>query len=139
MSGGIEKRVVALSGGIGGAKLALGLSRVLAPGHLTVIANTGDDFAHLGLEISPDIDTLMYTLAGLANPEVGWGRHDETWNFMETVRALGGADWFNLGDRDLAVHVERTRRLKSGDRLTAITADFCARARDRIEHSADVG
>ena len=113
MSGGVEMRVVALSGGIGGAKLALGLSRVLAPGHLTIIANTGDDFEHLGLEISPDIDTLMYTLADLANPEAGWGRRDETWSFMETIRQLGGADWFNLGDRDLAVHVERTRRLGS--------------------------
>ncbi|MGI9410707.1 MAG: 2-phospho-L-lactate transferase [Hyphomicrobiaceae bacterium] len=125
MSGGVEMRVVALSGGIGGAKLALGLSRILAPGYLTIIANTGDDFEHLGLEISPDIDTLMYTLAGLANPEVGWGRRDETWSFMQTLRGLGGVDWFNLGDRDLAVHVERTRRLKRGERLTAITTDFC--------------
>ena len=127
MSGRVEKRVVALSGGIGGAKLALGLSRVLVPEYLTIIANTGDDFEHLDLEISPDIDTLMYTLADLANPEAGWGRRDETWSFMETVRQLGGADWFNLGDRDLAVHVERTRRLESGERLTAVTADFCTR------------
>ena len=127
MSGRVEKRVVALSGGIGGAKLALGLSRVLRPGYLTVIANTGDDFEHLGLAISPDIDTLMYTLAGLANTDLGWGRRDETWSFMSAVRELGGADWFNLGDRDLAVHVERTRRLRAGERLTAITADFCAR------------
>ncbi len=119
--------VVALSGGIGGAKLALGLARVLAPENLLVIANTGDDFEHLGLSISPDIDTLMYTLAGLDNPELGWGRRDETWSFMETLAALGGAEWFRLGDRDLAVHVERTRRLHAGEPLSAITADFCRR------------
>jgi LPPG:FO 2-phospho-L-lactate transferase len=119
--------VVALSGGVGGAKLALGLSRVLPPDELVIIANTGDDFEHLGLAISPDIDTVTYTLAGLANPEVGWGRHDETWSFMETLASLGGETWFRLGDRDLAVHVERTRRLRAGEPLSAITADFCHR------------
>lgn len=119
--------VVALSGGVGGAKLALGLSRVLPPEDLLVVCNTGDDFEHLGLCISPDIDTVMYTLAGLANQEVGWGRGDETWSFMETLGALGGETWFRLGDRDLAVHVERTRRLRAGDTLSAITADLCAR------------
>lgn len=120
-------RVVALSGGIGGAKLALGLSRVLAPGALTVIANTGDDFDHLGLRISPDVDTLMYTLAGLAHPEQGWGRAGETWNFMAALEALGGPTWFRLGDADLAMHVERTRRLAAGETLTAITDDFRGR------------
>jgi LPPG:FO 2-phospho-L-lactate transferase len=119
--------IVALSGGIGGAKLVLGLSRVLPPEDLLVVANTGDDFEHLGLSISPDIDTVMYTLSGLANPELGWGRRDETWSFMETLSAIGGEDWFRLGDRDLAVHVERTRRLHAGESLTAITADLCAR------------
>lgn len=119
--------VVALSGGIGGAKLALGLSRVLPPDDLLVVCNTGDDFEHLGLAISPDLDTVMYTLAGLANRELGWGRHDETWSFMATLEALGGESWFRLGDRDLAVHVERTRRLRAGDTLSAITTDFCAR------------
>jgi LPPG:FO 2-phospho-L-lactate transferase len=119
--------VVALSGGVGGAKLALGLSRVVPPEELLVVANTGDDFEHLGLSISPDIDTLMYTLSGLANPELGWGRRDETWSFMETLGALGGETWFRLGDRDLAVHVERTRRLRAGDTLTAITDDLCRR------------
>ena len=119
--------VLALSGGVGGAKLALGLSRVLAPAELTIVCNTADDFEHLGLAVSPDIDTVMYTLAGLANPTLGWGRHDETWSFMETLETLGGDTWFRLGDRDLAVHVERTRRLAAGDRLTAITADFCRR------------
>ena len=119
--------VVALSGGVGGAKLALGLSRVLPPEDLLVIANTGDDFEHLGLSISPDIDTLMYTLSGLANQELGWGRTDETWSFMETIAALGGENWFRLGDRDLAVHIERTRRLRAGNTLSTVTADFCRR------------
>jgi len=119
--------VVALSGGIGGAKLALGLSRIVAADNLLVVANVGDDFEHLGLHISPDTDTLMYTLAGLDNTKLGWGRQDETWSFMETLTALGGEDWFRLGDRDLAVHVERTRRLRRGETLSAITADFCRR------------
>jgi LPPG:FO 2-phospho-L-lactate transferase len=119
--------ILALSGGVGGAKLALGLSRVLPAGELTIVCNTADDFEHLGLAVSPDIDTVMYTLAGLANPTLGWGRHDETWSFMETLEALGGETWFRLGDRDLAVHVERTRRLRAGDTLTAITAEFCSR------------
>jgi LPPG:FO 2-phospho-L-lactate transferase len=122
-----EGSVLALSGGIGGAKLALGLYRVLPPGTLTVVANTGDDFEHLGLNISPDIDTLTYVLAGIDNPVTGWGRRDETWSFMDSIGALGGEDWFRLGDRDLAVHVERTRRLKAGEPLSAVTADFCRR------------
>ena len=122
-----EGGVLALSGGIGGAKLALGLSRVLPAGRLTVVANTGDDFEHLGLGISPDLDTLMYTLAGLDNPETGWGRRDETWTFMAALDSLGGETWFKLGDGDLAVHVERTRRLRQGERLTAIAHDFCRR------------
>ena len=119
--------IIALSGGVGGAKLALGLSRVLPPEKLLVVVNTGDDFEHLGLSISPDIDTVAYTLAGLANRELGWGRHDETWSFMETMEALGGETWFRLGDRDLALHVERTRRLKAGESLSAVTADLCRR------------
>jgi len=119
--------VVALSGGVGGAKLALGLSRVLPADQLVIACNTADDFEHLGLCISPDIDTVMYTLAGVANPEVGWGRRDETWSFMETLGSLGGETWFRLGDRDLAVHVERTRRLRAGETLSAVTADFCRR------------
>jgi len=120
-------RVVALSGGIGGAKLALGLSRIVGADNLLIVANTGDDFEHLGLHVSPDIDTLMYTLAGLDNTQLGWGRRDETWSFMETLAALGGEDWFRLGDRDLAVHVERTHRLRRGETLAEITADFCRR------------
>jgi LPPG:FO 2-phospho-L-lactate transferase len=116
--------VVALSGGVGGAKLALGLSRVLPPGELMVVVNTGDDFDHLGLRVSPDIDTVLYTLSGLDNPTTGWGRRDETWNFMTALEAVGGATWFRLGDRDLAMHVERTRRLTAGETLSEITTDF---------------
>ncbi len=119
--------VVALSGGIGGAKLALGLSRIIKPEDLLIVANVGDDFEHLGLHISPDADTLMYTLAGLDNTKLGWGRQDETWSFMETLSSLGGEDWFRVGDRDLAVHIERTRRLRRGETLSSITADFCRR------------
>ncbi len=116
--------VLALSGGVGGAKLALGLYRILPPDGLTVVANTGDDFEHLGLSISPDLDTLLYTLSGQDNPELGWGRVGETWNFMAALEALGGATWFRLGDGDLATHVERTRRLKAGESLSAIIDDF---------------
>ena len=119
--------IVALSGGIGGAKLALGLAQVLAPGELTIVANTGDDFEHLGLSISPDIDTLLYTLAGLDNPELGWGRRDESWACMETLGALGGEDWFRLGDRDLALHLARTAALRAGTALSAVTAAIAAR------------
>src|SRR5258708_24108358 len=119
-----KRLVVALSGGVGGAKLALGLSLVLPADELLIVANTGDDFEHLGLSISPDIDTLTYALAGLDNTEQGWGRRDETWSFMDTIGALGGETWFRLGDRDLALHVERTRRLKSGETLSQITADI---------------
>jgi len=122
MRGGL---VVALSGGVGGAKLALGLSRVLPADELLIVANTGDDFEHLGLSICPDIDTLMYALAGLDNPATGWGRRDETWSFMASIGALGGEDWFRLGDRDLATHVERTRRLRAGQTLSQVTTDFC--------------
>jgi LPPG:FO 2-phospho-L-lactate transferase len=119
--------IVALSGGIGGAKLALGLARIVPPDRLLIVGNVGDDFEHLGLHISPDLDTLMYTLAGLDNPELGWGRHDESWSFMETLETLGGDTWFRLGDHDLAVHIERTRRLRTGEVLSSITADFCRR------------
>lgn len=120
-------RVVAISGGIGGAKLALGLYRVLPADSLVVGCNTGDDFEHLGLSISPDLDTVMYTLAGLANAETGWGRAGETWTFMQALESVGGETWFRLGDADLATHVERTRRLAAGEGLSAISDDFCAR------------
>ena len=116
--------VLALSGGIGGAKLVLGLYRILPPGALTVVANTGDDFEHLGLSISPDLDTLLYTLASIDNAETGWGRREETWSFMAALETLGGETWFKLGDGDLAIHVERTRRLAAGESLSSITDDL---------------
>lgn len=114
--------VVALCGGVGGAKLAHGLALALAPTELTVIVNTGDDFRHLGLHICPDLDSVMYALAGLADPVRGWGRREETWAFMAALKELGGQSWFQLGDRDLAVHVERTWRLAQGSTLTEVTA-----------------
>lgn len=116
--------ILALAGGVGGAKLALGLHRVLPPGTLTVVANTGDDFGHLGLTICPDLDTLLYTLSGQSNPELGWGRREETWSFMAALEKLGGETWFRLGDGDLATHVERTRRLSAGESLSAVIDDF---------------
>lgn len=118
---------LAITGGIGGAKLALGLSRLLEGERLALAVNTGDDFEHLGLHISPDIDTLVYTLAGENNPDTGWGRRNESWNFMRELEALGGETWFALGDRDLAVNVERTRRLRNGQTLSRVTADLAAR------------
>jgi LPPG:FO 2-phospho-L-lactate transferase len=117
-------RVVALSGGVGGAKLALGLYRTLPAHGLLVVCNTGDDFEHLGLSISPDLDTVLYTLAGIANPETGWGRANESWTFMQALEQLGGETWFRLGDADLATHVERTRRLAAGETLSVISDDF---------------
>ena len=120
-------KVVAISGGIGGAKLALGLYRVLPADSLMVACNTGDDFEHLGLNISPDMDTVLYTLAGIANPQTGWGRADETWSFMQALESLGGESWFRLGDADLALHVERTRRLAGGESLSAVSDDLCQR------------
>ena len=118
-----DVEVVALTGGIGGAKLALGLQRVLPPGALACVVNTGDDFVHLGLHVSPDLDTTLYTLAGCENREYGWGRRDETWTFMHVLEELGGETWFRLGDGDLALHVERTRRLGAGETLSAVMDD----------------
>ena len=118
-------KVVALAGGVGGAKLAHGLAQCLPPANLTVIVNIGDDFDHMGLRICPDLDTVCYTLAGLANPSTGWGRADETWNVFEGVKRLGGPSWFRLGDSDLSTHLERTRRLRQGQSLSYIMRDFC--------------
>lgn len=122
---GNHLKIVALAGGVGGAKLAHGLARNLPSKNLTIIVNTGDDFEHYGLYICPDLDTVCYTLAGLANPETGWGRVDETWNVIQNASKLGGPGWFSLGDRDLGTHLERTRRLKNGQCLSEITRDFC--------------
>jgi LPPG:FO 2-phospho-L-lactate transferase len=121
-----QMKVVALAGGVGGAKFAHGLAQILPPEDLTVIVNTADDFEHYGLYICPDLDTVCYTLAGLANPETGWGRVNETWNVIESASKLGGPAWFRLGDQDLGTHLERTRRLKEGQTLSQITRDFCS-------------
>jgi LPPG:FO 2-phospho-L-lactate transferase len=118
--------ILTFAGGVGGAKLAQGLYRVLEH-QLTVVVNTGDDFEHLGLCIAPDLDTVMYTLAGLNNPETGWGLAGETWNFMAMAERLGGETWFRLGDKDLAVHVERTRRRAAGESLATVTVSNCSR------------
>jgi LPPG:FO 2-phospho-L-lactate transferase len=112
--------LLALSGGVGGAKLSLGLARTLDPADLTIVANTGDDFEHLGLLICPDLDTLMYTLAGVVNSETGWGRASESWSFMTALGELGGPTWFRLGDKDLATHVFRTEQLRRGESLSSV-------------------
>lgn len=125
-------RILAITGGVGGAKLALGLSKLLGPEELAFIVNTGDDFEHLGYHISPDVDTLVYTLANQANPDTGWGRRDETWHFMEALEELGGETWFRLGDRDLALHTYRRRRLEEGATLTKVTNEICTRL--GVEH-----
>lgn len=118
------RKYLALSGGVGGAKLALGLTHVLTPDSLRIVVNTGDDFEHLGLTICPDLDTLLYTLSSLGNPETGWGRANETDTFMRALKQLGGDTWFFLGDGDLATHIERTRRLHAGQTLSQVTTDF---------------
>ena len=119
MSGG---HVLALSGGVGGAKLAAGLAAVLPGEDLTIAVNTGDDFEHLGLTICPDIDSVVYALAGLNDEQRGWGVADESWQAMGMLACLGEADWFNLGDRDLAMHIARSWRLRSGQSLSDVTA-----------------
>ncbi len=117
-------RVLALAGGVGGAKLAEGLAQILGE-RLTVLVNTGDDFEHFGFRISPDLDTVVYTLAGIANPETGWGLKNESWEFMDQIGQLGGPTWFSIGDRDAALHALRTSKLLEGETLTAITRDIC--------------
>lgn len=119
--------VVVLTGGVGGAKLVLGLAQVLLPGQLTAVVNTGDDFTHLGLRICPDIDTLLYTLSGRAHAVQGWGRQDESWSFMAAIDSLGGDTWFRLGDGDLALHVLRTAGLQAGEPLSRLVARFAER------------
>jgi LPPG:FO 2-phospho-L-lactate transferase len=117
--------VVALAGGVGGARLADGLAQCLAEGELAVVVNTGDDFNHLGLQICPDLDTVMYTLAGLADPAAGWGLGGETWNALDMLGRYGAETWFKLGDRDLATHIYRTHLLRQGQRLTQVTETLC--------------
>ncbi len=118
-------KIVALAGGVGGAKLVDGLAQLLLPGELTIVVNTGDDFEHLGLYISPDLDTVCYTLAGLSNNQTGWGQSGDTFQVLENVKRLGGPGWFLLGDKDLATHLERTRLINSGLLLSQVTQLFC--------------
>jgi LPPG:FO 2-phospho-L-lactate transferase len=120
-------KVVALAGGVGGSKMVNGLAQILSPENLFVIVNTGDDFEHLGLHISPDLDTVMYTLAGVNNPATGWGRAGESWHTMGEVKQLDGPAWFNLGDKDLANNLLRTHWLRQGQRLSQVTAQLCQR------------
>lgn len=120
----LNDRILAICGGVGGSKLALGFYRILKPDHLTVAINTGDDFEHFGLHVSPDIDTVTYTLTGLSDGKRGWGLADESWAFMKAIERFGDETWFNLGDMDLATHVLRTARSKAGESLSSITASF---------------
>lgn len=117
-------KIVALAGGVGGAKLVDGLAQIHPPQDLTIVVNCGDDFEHLGLKICPDLDTICYTLAGLANPATGWGQAAESWNALESLAELGGPVWFRLGDRDLGTHLERTRLLREGLTLSQVTQRF---------------
>ena len=128
----MSTKVLALAGGVGGAKLALGLSRILSPDLLTVVVNTGDDDVFHGLHVSPDLDTVVYTLAGLANPETGWGLNDETFRVLEALENLGVPTWFQLGDKDLAIHIRRTELLQQGDSLSSVTREICKRL--GVEH-----
>jgi LPPG:FO 2-phospho-L-lactate transferase len=117
-------KIVVLTGGVGGAKLVEGLAAICAPQNLTAIVNTGDDFTHFGLHVAPDIDTLLYTLAGKSDRQKGWGRAKESWSFMSALRELDGEDWFALGDGDLALHVLRSHRMAGGALLSRVTRDF---------------
>lgn len=121
-----------MAGGVGGAKLVWGLAQLLPPERLTVLGNTGDDFHHLGLTICPDVDTLMYTLAGWADPHAGWGVRDDTFEMMGMLSCYGGPGWFQLGDRDLATHLLRSEMLAAGRTLTAVTAHLSRRL--GVEH-----
>jgi LPPG:FO 2-phospho-L-lactate transferase len=114
-------KIAVLAGGVGGARFVQALTEVVSPADVTVIANVGDDLEVHGLHVSPDLDTLLYTLAGLGDKERGWGRADETWNALDTIERLGGESWFQLGDRDLGLHLVRTKALRRGEPLSAVT------------------
>lgn len=122
-----RNKILAITGGVGGAKLCLGFSHILDEQRCAFAVNIGDDFEHFGLHISPDIDTLTYTLSGLSNPQTGWGRAGETWHFIEAMKQLGGDAWFNLGDSDLALHTFRTQSLKNGTSLSQVTANIASK------------
>ena len=117
-------KYLAVTGGVGGAKLAKGLLETLPSQSLAFVVNTGDDFNHLNLHISPDLDSLMYALSDKNNPETGWGQAEETWSFIENFRLLGGEDWFSLGDKDLAVHTRRTLLMQQGFSLSEVTSSL---------------
>ena len=119
--------IVALTGGVGGAKLSLGLAQLLTPEEVIFVVNVGDDFEHFGLNICPDLDTLTYTLADVVNKDTGWGRDQEAWLCLETIKLLGGEDWFRLGDRDLALHLIRSKGLREGKSLTQVTRELTTR------------
>jgi LPPG:FO 2-phospho-L-lactate transferase len=121
------EQILALAGGVGGAKMAHGLAMSMEAEKLVIAVNTADDFEHLDFYISPDLDTVMYTLAEINNQDTGWGVAGESWNFMDALAGFGGETWFRLGDRDLATHVERTRRLRAGEALSDITENLCSR------------
>lgn len=121
-----SKKYLALSGGVGGAKLAVGLAHLLSPEQLTIICNTGDDFDHYGLRICPDLDSVMYALAGRNNEKQGWGLQDESWRVLDQLSAIGGEAWFKLGDLDIATHLLRSDYLRQGDSLSAATKKICA-------------
>jgi LPPG:FO 2-phospho-L-lactate transferase len=120
--------VAVLSGGVGGARFLRGLVEVVDPAGVTVIGNVGDDLEILGLHVSPDLDSILYTLAGLGDEERGWGRADETWHALESVERFGGTSWFRLGDRDLGLHLVRTEALRGGEPLSSITAALAERS-----------
>ncbi len=122
----MDGKVLALAGGVGGAKLALGLARALPPDQLTIVVNTGDDECFHGLHVSPDLDTVMYTLAGMANPETGWGLAQETFHALEMLRRYRAETWFSLGDMDLATHIRRTQLLREGMLLSQVTAELAS-------------
>lgn len=122
-------RIACLSGGVGGAKFVRGLHDVLSPGELTVVGNVGDDVEVLGLHVSPDLDSVLYALAGVNDEERGWGRADETWRVLGSVREWGGEDWFQLGDLDIGIHLVRTQALRRGEPLSAVTRRLAGAAR----------
>ncbi|HXY27199.1 MAG TPA: 2-phospho-L-lactate transferase CofD family protein, partial [Acidimicrobiales bacterium] len=119
--------LVALCGGVGAARMLSGLVRVVPPAEITAVVNVGDDLDLHGLHISPDLDTVTYSLAGMDNRDTGWGVAGESWGVMDELARLGGEDWFRLGDRDLATHLFRTGRLRAGAPLSAVTAEVCRR------------
>ncbi|MFT3930132.1 MAG: 2-phospho-L-lactate transferase [Spongiibacteraceae bacterium] len=121
-----KKKYLALSGGVGGAKLAVGLAHLLAPEQLTIVCNTGDDFDHYGLRICPDLDSVMYALAGRNDNERGWGLADESWRTLDQLGAIGGDTWFRLGDLDIATHLLRSDELRRGNSLSSATKKLCA-------------